>query len=472
MKVFKEPMATKSQMFLLPPSVDDYVPEDAPARIVSEIIDSMDHSRLYARYKGGGAPAYAPKMMLKLIVFGYSEGVRSSRRIDAAVRQDLRFMFLSEMSRPDFRTIARFRKDNLEAVDSAFKETVRIGMEMGLVLLEHVSVDGTKLEANVSGKETYGRKRLEKTLESVEKRIAEILEEADRIDREEDALYGDARGDELPDELKDSIARRKRLEKAKKAMDEAGRNAIGATDTDSRLMKTGAGNRPAYNGQAVVDKENQMIVAADVVQDEADSSQYAPMVEEAVANTGAKPDKTSADGGYFSTESIEYAAKEDIDAYIPDSRPKGSNREGFVYDEEKDEFTCPEGNTLTFGRERVIKGLGYRIYRCYRCAGCPRGQECHGKSSRYKEIAKRVDDRLQQAMSAKMGSEEGRSVYRLRKQIVEPVFGNIKANMGMRRLLLRGLDGAKIEYLLGCIGHNIGKIARCWAEQRALVIAA
>jgi hypothetical protein len=134
-------------------------------------------------------------------------------------------------------------------------------MEMGLVLLEHVSVDGTKIEANVSGKETYGRRRLEKVLELIDERIAEILEEADRIDREEDALYGEARGDELPEELEDAIARKKRLEEAKKAMDEAGRNTVGVTDTESRLMKMRSGNKPAYNGQAVVDKENQVILA-------------------------------------------------------------------------------------------------------------------------------------------------------------------------------------------------------------------
>lgn len=470
MKVFREPVVPKSQVFLLPPSVNDYVPKNSPARIVSEIIDSMNHDKLYAKYRGGGAPAYDPKIMLKLIVFGYSQGVRSSRKIDAALGQDMRFMFLSEMSRPDFRTISRFRKENLEAIDRSFAETVRVAMEMGLVLLEHVSVDGTKIEANVSGKETYGRRRLEKVLELIDERIAEILEEADRIDREEDALYGEARGDELPEELKDAIARKKRLEEAKKAMDEADRHTVGATDAESRLMKTRTGNKPAYNGQAVVDKENQVILAADVVQNEADNSLFGLMMEEAKENTGAKPDKVSGDGGYFSTETIEYAAAEGIDAYVPDSQVRKSAREGFVYDEEKDEFTCPEGKVLKFCRERAIKGLDYRLYRCYRCAGCPRREACHGKS-RYKEIAKRVDDHLQRAMSAKMAGEEGRSVYRLRKQIIEPVFGNIKANLGMRRLLLRGLEGAKIEYLLACTGHNVGKIARCWVQGKALVMA-
>ena len=206
-------------------------------------------------------------------------------------------MFISQMSHPGFRTISRFRKENLDTIKGAFQETVRFGMTMGLILLEHVSVDGTKVEANVSGKETYKKDRLEKALEELDKRIPEILEEAERADRKEDALYGDARGDELSDELKDAVVRKKRLEEAKKTMEEAGRDSIGATDTQSRLMKTRSGNRPCYNGQAVVDREHQMIVAADVVQDESDNHQLEPMIEEMKRTTGAKPGVVTVDGG-------------------------------------------------------------------------------------------------------------------------------------------------------------------------------
>ncbi len=219
-------------------------------------------------------------------------------------------MFISQMSHPGFRTISRFRKENLDTIKGAFQETVRFGMTMGLILLEHVSVDGTKVEANVSGKETYKKDRLEKALEELDKRIPEILEEAERADRKEDALYGDARGDELSDELKDAVVRKKRLE-------EAGRDSIGATDTQSRLMKTRSGNRPGYNGQAVVDREHQIIVAANVVQDESDNHQLEPMIEEMKRTTGAKPGVVTVDGGYYSPESLEYTAKEELDAYIP-----------------------------------------------------------------------------------------------------------------------------------------------------------
>ena len=311
MKQFRDPVAPKSQMYLLPPCVEDYVPKNARARVLSEIIDEFDLSVLYGKYKGGGAPAYEPRMMLKLMVFAYSIGMRSSRKIDAALGQDLRFMFLSQMSHPDFRTISRFRKENLDTIKGAFEETVRLGMNMGMILLEHVSVDGTKVEANVSGKETYKRDRLEKALEELEKRIPEILEEAERADREEDALYGDARGDELAEELKDAVVRKKRLEEAKKVMQETGRDSIGATDTQSRLMKTRSGNRPCYNGQAVVDREHQMIVAAEVVQDESDNHQLAPMLEETKEVTGAKPGIVTVDGGYYSPESLEGDVGED-----------------------------------------------------------------------------------------------------------------------------------------------------------------
>ena len=171
--------------------------------------------------------------------------------------------------------------------------------------------------------------------------------------------------------------------------------------------------------------------------------------------------------GYYSPESLEYTAKEELDAYIPDNQPKNNKSDGFEYRPESDDYICPAGKVLTFQRERVHRNILYRIYRCYKCSGCERMGECHGKSSRYKELWKRVQDGLHRAMAEKIRSKEGR-IYAQRKQIVEPVFGNIKWNKGIRRLLLRGLEGAKIEYLLGCIGHNLDKIGSQWAECRTL----
>ncbi|MCL4552963.1 MAG: transposase, partial [Candidatus Marsarchaeota archaeon] len=236
-------------------------------------------------------------------------------------------------------------------------------------------------------------------------------------------------------------------------------------------LKTRSGNKPAYNGQAVVDKEHQVIVAADITQDESDNSQLQPMIESAKANTGAIPQVITADGGYYSPGSLEYVEKEGLDAYIPDSLQE-SRREGFEYDKDKDEYTCPAGKSLIFCREREYDNKRYRIYRCYKCSGCAMSEGCHGKSSRYKELCQRQDDDLQQAMALKIRSGEGREIYNLRKEIVEPVFGNIKDNIGLRRLLLRGLEGARIEYHLACVSHNIGKIRRFMQANRGIMLPA
>jgi len=463
-KVFKGEDCGKNQALLLPYSVNEFVDEDSPVRIMDEIIDSMDHSGLLKKYKGGGAPAYHPVMMLKILILAYSLGIRSSRKISDFLTYDMRFMYLTNMERPDFRTICRFRRDNLDTINRIFVEVVRLSREMDLVLLEHVSVDGTKIEANVSGRETYNMKRADRTLEEIKKKVAIILEEAERVDQEEDAKYGDRMGNEIPEELKRISARKKRLEEAKKKMEETGRNSMGATDLESRVMKTNAGNRPAYNAQAVVDEKHQIIVAAEVTQAETDNAHLPEMIEQTETNTGARPGKVTADGGYYSHDTLRYVKETGLDAYIPQKR---DNKASFKYNKDKDEYICSEGKPLKFQKIRKKHGSTYRIYRCYRCSGCPLGKECHGTSSRYKELWACEDEELCSAMTEKMSREESKLLYRLRSKIVEPVFGNIKSNKNLRRLLLRGIEGAKIEYFLSCIVHNIEKIKAFWLEYKA-----
>ena len=467
MKLFKDPVAPKSQLMLLPPSVDDFVDDNDPVRIVDEIIDSMDHSELISQYSGGGAPAYDPITMLKVIIFGYCEGIRSSRKLDAALSQDLRFMYLAQMSRPDFRTIARFRRMNNAAIRKAFEETVRLGFEMNLVLLKHVSLDGTKIEANVSGKHTYKKERLDAALENVGNWVSDILDQAQKVDEQEDNLYGDCRGDELPKRLSSALRRKKILERAKRHLEQTGSNTVCATDLESRVMKTRCGNRPAYNCQAVVDKENQIIVAAGVVQDETDHHQMPAMMQQVQELTGRKPDCVTMDAGYFSNETLRYGNDNSLNIYVPDNDAQ-RGKIGFEWDQTNDEYICPCGHRLVYAITRQKCDRIYRIYR-HSCASCSMRSSCCGSKSRVKELWRRVNGELEEEMAQKMSTDEAKSIYKLRKQIIEPVFGNLKENNKMRRLLLRGLKGAEIEYLLSCVAHNIGKIGRMWTLNRALL---
>lgn len=466
MKIFRDPKSPKGQMFLLPLSVDEFIAKDSKARIIGDIIDCLSCDEFYEKYLGGGSPAYDPKMMLKILVFGYEVGIRSSRKIAAAAEQDLRFMYLCEMSDPSYRSIARFRAGNLELIKKLFKKTVESSKELGLVMLEHVSIDGTKLEANVSREETYSKARVDRSLERINEKIDKIMEEAQTADDAEDAEYGDKRGDEIPEELKDANARKERLEQIKKELEESGKQTIAFTDKDSRVMKTRQGNKPAYNGQVAVDGKSQIIIAASVTQNENDYGQAIEILEQAEANAGGKPEIVTADGGYYTAQTLRDLEDHDINAYIPDSRTnKESDSPEYRYDSENNEYVCPAGKILRFSRERTVKGLEYLIYRCSQCQGCKMIDKCKPTGRRpVKELYIRKNYEPEERMRSKMETDEGKFIYRLRKQIVEPVFGNIKWNKGIRRLLLRGLKGAQIEFNLACACHNIGKLCQIWGK--------
>jgi transposase len=452
LKRFREPVSASDQLFLLPPSVSDFVAPDSPVRILSEVIDALDCSALYARSVGVGAPSYDPRLLLKVLVFGYWQGVRSSRKLEAALNYDVRYMFLAQMSRPDYRTIARFRVSHERAIGALFAETVRLCQSLDLVLLEHVSVDGTKLEADVSGRHTYTGKRLDETLEATEAKIAQILAEAKACDEQEDAQFGDDSGNDPPEQLRGLERRRELLQKAKEDLKKRDASCVAATDLDSRVMRTGGRNRPAYNAQAVVDSANQVIVAAAVSQDQGDHALLEPMLKEAEANTGIVAEKVSADSGYWSAEAAAYVQKAGLDAYIGVAGNEHDRKQGYEYDQEHDQFIGPNEEKLPFQCVRENRRKQYKVYR---------------SSSSRKQLWVAQDGGMTDRMRAKLTSPEGRAVYRLRQQIVEPVFGHIKGAMNLRRLLVRGLTGATSEYMLACCAHNIQKIMPVW-QQRPL----
>lgn len=468
-KIFKDPLSPKDQFMLLPPSVNEFIKEDSEARIVGEIINSMDHSKLIGKYTGGGAPAYNPIMLLRVLIYAGCKGIRSSRIIEQLLNKDLEYMFLSEMSKPNFRTISDFRKDNLEALENVFKETVKMSMKMGITLLKHVSVDGTRMEANVSRDNSFSKERLEKALERAESKISEIMAEWEAVDKEEDKQYGDSNGRDIKESLRKAEARKKKLDEIKAEMEKEGLNTIGWTDKDSRLMKTKNGVRAGYNLQAVVDSESQIIIANKVSQESADNGLLPDMLEEAKKNTGEKPEIATADGGYYSPESFRYADKENIDLYIPNKRGQEEQKNRFKYDEAKDVYICPAGNDLTYYTTRKRGEYTCRLYRL-KCGNCPSSTTCeHANKSRKVEKWVRLDGQLQDAMAKKVGSPEGKKIYQRRMSIIEPVFGNIKHNKGFTKLSLRGLDGVDIEWNLGSIGHNLGKLWRYWVERKVLL---
>lgn len=440
------------QQLLFPPSLQDWVPEDHLARFISDVVDQLDLSGIYSAYKDGpGAPAYHPAMMVKLLVYGYCTGVRSSRRIERATYDDVAFRFLSADQHPDHDSIAEFRQRHVKALAALFKQVLQLCQKAGLVKLGHVALDGTKMKANASKHKAMSYSRMNTEEKRLEDEIRHLLDEARKTDRAEDAQYGKGkRGDELPAELARRESRLKKIQEAKAALEEearekaaqeaerqkekletrkrkeeqTGKRAAGRppvvpdpakavpapkaqknfTDPDSRIMLDGAtkGFVQAYNAQAAVDGAYQVIVAADVTQQAADNRQLLPMLTQVVANTGAKPARVSADAGYFSEANVTAEAWEGVEMFIPPNQKENS--------------TAQAGG---FGRPKNEGAI---------------------------------------AMRAKLASPEGKDIYRMRKAIVEPVFGQAKAARGIRSFLLRGYESVRAEWSLICIGHNLLKL--------------
>ncbi len=444
----RQPTMPADQLVLIQTSLGDEIPAEEPVRLLSAAVDQMDCSALMCEHSGPGAPPYDPRMLLKVFIFGMTEGLRSSRQLAKAVRWDVRYMWLMSKAKPDHNTFARFRRRNAEAICTVYRETVRLAARSGLVSLRVLAVDGTKLEANASGRQIMSRERIERLACTADAQMQQAIQQVDRNDEgERDQDQDDEPGSPTPPKLS---LRQKQLFEAKRQLDESGCPSVTVTDPESRVMRTTAGLKPGYNAQSVVDAQNQIIVAADVTNQASDNAQFAPMVEQAIENCEGIPEAVTADAGYWSEPTLRYIRARQLDAYVSHNGQVGRHRlSGQIhsYDPERDIYLLADGTVLRFNC--IKRQNGGTLYRRYRSRG-----------PKPKELLIRADNELCQAMDRKLHSPEGRAVYSLRQQIVEPVFGHIKGPFNLRRLLLRGHLGARCEYLLACIAHNIGKICR------------
>ena len=417
-------------------------------------------------YEGKGAPAYPTKVMLKIIIFGMLNRVRSCRQLVDACRYDVRFMVMAGKLTPTKSTFCNFVIRHRGHIKDLFKSTVLTCQELSLIGSDSFSVDGTKIEADVSGKATYSKTRQEKEAQDLEATAERLVKELEALNNENTDLFGDT----IPAELRDKSARQiqiqkamasvkakqRRNEDAKKALENTDDSSVAATDLDSRLMKTKGGNRPAYNAQAVVDAENQVIVAAEVSRDINDTKLLAPMLEQAVGNTGEKPRAVCADTGYAGEDAIRYATENGLDAYIPNPKGKAELLK-FTYDEVKDELSGCTSETqdkvFRFCKAREREGRRYRVYIGPTSDGKKYPKEMWfavKEPDSKSEIA--VIFKFLVTMQAKLKSPEGKAVYSKRQSTVEPVFGHIKWVFGLKRFQRRGIDNIRAEYLFACCG--------------------
>jgi len=475
----------KNQSWLLPPSLEDIIPEDHICYLVEGLVSLLDFTTFDVRYSGPGHPAYHPRILIKILVMGVLDRVRSSRELAKNARENIVYMFLAEKATPDFRTISDFRKNNPDLVKEVFKHTVTLAKQNGMIDLSHLATDGSKQKANAANKRVLTKDELDFLLRFVD----EELEEWAKQDDIENEIFGNIRGiDQLPNKSRKKIQnivkryigkmkeegnifKDKTHDKLSQAYDELKEHElkkVNVTDPESRFMKNKKGRIEAsYNVQITVDKKN-FILANDVSKDENDVGQLQPQVLQTEENIGLLPENIpwSFDNGYYESGNIKFLDDEMIDGYIPDNKKKTVppyDKQHFIYDQENDEYICPAGKPVTFLGERYDKSKKktVRIYKGQKCKTCPYQKICTKQKDGIRYIRSFPYRKERNAMNEKMDTEKGKEIYKLRAITVEPVFGDIKENKGMQGFFTRGIKTVRTEFNLVCTACNIKKI---WIE--------
>lgn len=443
------------QQFLFPQDMKQWLPEDDLVYFIMDVVKELDLREIYRPYEHErrGQPPYNPTMMVTLLIYAYAVGMPSSRKIEQATYHSIPFRVLTANQHPDHDTIADFRKRHLPALAELFVQVLRLCREAGLVKLGHIALDGTKVKANASRHKAMSYGRMEKKAAELEQQVKDLLTQAEHVDEHEDTKFGKGKKDnELPRELKFKQTRLQKLQEAKKALEEEARAEAARkqadyeakkaaydkktgrrgrppkppsgdspdqkmqrnfTDPESRIMPIRGGKDfvQGYNCQAAVDEEAQIIVSAHVTQATNDKQQVLPLVADIASNTDkALPDIISADSGYFSEANCHALEESGIDAFIATGKMK-------------------HGEVALSPRGRIPKGAT-----------------------------------TTQKMARKIKTLKGCQTYSLRKQIVEPVFGQIKEARNFRRFSLRGLSSCQHEWDVVCLTHNLLKLFRSRLE--------
>jgi transposase len=471
-----------NQHLLFPTNIFDLLPKDHECFLYAELFQEIDTSRLESLYSIKGQNAYHPKLIVAILIYAYSQGVFSSRKIEKRCHEDLSFMFIAQMNCPNFRVLSDFRKDHGDFFQDCFKQTVKLALELKLASLGHISLDGSKFKANTSKYKAMSYGRLQEKEQALSAEIADLIEKANRCDQAEDQAYKDKTGYEIPEDLKFKQDRLAKIKAAKQALEQReeqlnpdkvidDKKQISFADTEARIMGKKGSFDYAYNAQISVDADLQIIVGQHISQNANDKQELEPALVALQDCAGRLPNQLSADNGYFSGDNLQALEHSDTDAYIATDKGEKSHKTAldgsernlvkadFEYQEADNTFTCPEGQVLTMVRESQD---GKRVYQgsSQVCADCPlHSRCCQSAKGEARTITTDNKEPLRQQMNRKMATESAKVVYGKRKTIVEPVFGQIKNN-GFRSFSVRGKEKVAGEFSMVCAAHNFKKIAK------------
>lgn len=468
---------SREQSWLLPPTLDELIPSDHPARFVAAFVDALDRAAwgelgIAPDGEARGAPGYGPRVLLGVWLYGFMTGVRSTRKLEVACRDRLPYLWLSGWQRPDHNTLWRFYLEHRQALRQLLKRTVRTAVRAGLVDLAVQAVDGTKLAGNAAKERTLDEAGLERLLARTEAAIEAL--EAQHTGGEEPAPPG------LPPELEQAGALRARVQAAlEQVRVEEGPEQVNLTDPDAVLVKGRQGYQAGYNGQAMVagvpaaaldgQTGGLLITAAELLATASDQGQLLPMAALAEATTEAPLGVVLADGGYHAGPTLTACEALELTVLMPEAQDRARqgpyHKDRFVYDLATDSYRCPAGQTLRFGGLKADAGRApARVYRSTPavCRACPAFGQCTKNRRHGRTLEVSADEPALRRHRARMATPEAQRLYRQRKQLPEPVFGILKEQQGGRRLLLRGLEAVQAEWSLLATAFNLRTLWRAW----------
>lgn len=456
----------RAQMELFPQAIEDYVATDDPVRAYDAFVEALDFNELGVELddKKVGNSEYHPKAMLKLLLYGYSYGFRSSRKLERALYHNISFIWLMGGLKPDHKTIANFRKNNKKELKEVLKQCARLCIELNLIEGNTLFLDASRIRANASIDNTWDEKRCKKKLEDIDRYIDSILSECDRIDTEEENKASLVK---LEEELKDKEALKSKVYSILKELKTTDRPSTNTTDKDAVRTRGRQGSHAGYSAQIAVDEKHGLIAHTDCVSETTDVNQFANQVDQANEVLGEKCAVACADAGYADTEELKKIHDQKIKVIVPSKRqasrkepkpPKEFGRERFRYDPKNNCYICPQGYKLiheSFDEKKTID-----IYRisypphCHRCHNY--GRCTNGKRGRSIKRLRHEDVKLK--LEAQYKEPESQRIYKLRKRKVELPFGHIKRNLGVQSFLIRGRDGVKAEMSLLGSCFNIARM--------------
>jgi transposase len=452
----------REQMALFPASVEEYVAQDDVVRAYDAFIDHLDWNSLGIKSPDHmGRPIYDPKTMLKLLIYSYSYGIRSSRKIERACYHNVSFMWLTGGLKPDHKTIAEFRRQNKQAIKNVLKQCVHFCMKCQLIEGNVLFVDGTKIRANASINNTWNKEKCEKAIQRAKNRIDELLNECEAIDQQEgdnpslNKLYGD---------LADQQKRKFKIQAIMEEIANEHRTSKNSVDGDCANMHSRQGSHAAYNVQHVVDDAHGLIVHVDAVSDSNDAKQLPQQIKQANEQTGTECKAACADAGYANTEKLAEVDSQGIKVIVPSQKqalhqdPKPFARDEFCYDKEQDRYICPEGHELRYRGLNKQKGAKvYKITQPKFCRQCRHFGTC--TSSPFgRKVTRLLNEDIKQRLEEQYLQTDSQLIYQRRKEKVEHPFGHIKRNLGVQAFLMRGREAVNAEASLCAACFNITRM--------------